>query len=155
MWLPFIFTGMTLLMAIAVQAVPALDILFSFRFSYYNQLLTGSSGLQLLIGNPMIDEIVIDSSYMHMAFRAGLLGYTLFAYIYYKGIKNTFGTDKYIFPLVISTLCYGITESLLFYTVVFNNMILWIFLFQHATNTFHNSSYSLKHENRLLYSEHL
>lgn len=131
-YLPLFFTIASVLCALAVAAIPALDVLFSFRLSYYNKLLLGTSPIQWLVGNPLVDEMTIDSSYMHMLFRAGLFGYLLFLCLCLRGIKNTAPEEKYMYPLVLATFCYGITETIMFFTLIFNNMIVWVYLFQHA-----------------------
>lgn len=131
-YLPLFFTIASVLCALAVAVVPALDIFFSFRLSYYNRLLLGTSPIQWLVGNPLVDEMTIDSSYMHMLFRAGFFGYLLFLFLCIRGIKNTAPEERYMYPLVLATFCYGVTETIMFFTLVFNNMIVWVYLFQRA-----------------------
>lgn len=130
--LPLLFTILTIYFAVNVNKYPALDFLFSRRLSFFNMFLQGLTPMEYITGTSSFKNIVIDSSYLHLLFEAGVLLFIYFIWLYYFAIKNIIKQQNFVvLAIFISFLIYGLMESLLLYSVIIGNNIFWVLLYRY------------------------
>lgn len=130
--LPLIFTALTLYFAIYAKDYPKINLLLSGRPSLYNSLLGDLTPLQYIMGTTAFDYIIIDSSYLHLLFEAGVFLFAYFIYLYFFAIRNIVKQQNSILIAVfVSFLAYGLMESLLLYSVIIGNNLFWVLLYKY------------------------
>lgn len=130
--LPIVFAVLTIYFAINVNDYPVLNILLSKRLTLYNQLLEGLTPLQYLLGTTAFDYIIVDNSYLHLLFEAGLLVFAYFVWLWFFAVKNMVKQQNFILIAVfISFLVYGLMESLLLFNVIIGNNVFWVLLYRY------------------------
>jgi len=130
--LPLLLTIATIFFAINVNDYPKLDILFSRRLTFYKQLLDGLSPLQYLLGTTAFSDIIIDNSYLHLLFEAGIFLFIYFIWLYFFAIKNIIRQQNFVvIAIFISFLVYGLMESLLLFGVIIGNNLFWVLLYRY------------------------
>ncbi len=130
--LPILFTALTIYLAINAKDYPALNILLSTRLVLYKELLDGLAPLQYLLGTTAFDYIIVDNSYLHLLFEAGIVVFAYFVWLWFFAVKNMVKQQNFIFIAVfISFLVYGLMESLLLYSVIIGNNIFWVLLYRY------------------------
>lgn len=130
--LPLLFTALSIYLAINVEKYSALNMLVSTRLTLYKELIDSLSPLQFLLGTTAFDRIIVDSSYMHLLFEAGILLFIYFIYLYIFAIRNIVKQQN-IFVIAVFTgfLVYGIMESLLLFSVIIGNNLFWVLLYKY------------------------
>lgn len=109
---------------------PEVNLIFSGRLDLYNSLLSSVSSMNYLLGTDLINEITIDSSYLHILFEGGVLTLFIFFVLYFNLIiKIDSKSLSVIFPLLVSVLVFGLTESVLTFVLIYGNMILWVLMY--------------------------
>lgn len=130
--LPVLFTILTIYFAINVNDYPVLNILLSKRLTLYKQFLDGISPLQYLLGTTSFDYIIVDNSYLHILFEAGIALFIYFVWLWFFAAKNMVKQQNFILIAVfVSFLVYGLMESLLLYSVIIGNNIFWVLLYRY------------------------
>lgn len=130
--LPVLFTLLSLYFGIFADEYPKINILFSTRPALYNELLQGLSPLQYLFGTSAFDRIVIDSTYMHLLFEAGVLLFVYFVWLYYFAMKNMVKQQNFIvIAVMVGFLVYGLMESLLLFCVIIGNNLFWVLMYRY------------------------
>ena len=130
--LPIVFAVLTIYFAINVNDYPVLNILLSKRLTLYKELLDGLTPLQYLLGTTAFDYIIVDNSYLHLLFEAGVLVFVYFVWLWFFAVKNLAKQQNFILIAVfISFLVYGLMESLLLYSVIIGNNIFWVLLYRY------------------------
>lgn len=130
--LPVLLTGLTIYLAINVNDYPTLNILLSKRLTLYKQLIDGLTPLQYLLGTTAFDHIVIDNSYLHLLFEAGVIVFVYFVWLWFFAVKNIVKQQNFILIAVfVSFLVYGLMESLLLFTVIIGNNVFWVLLYRY------------------------
>ncbi|SHF94572.1 hypothetical protein [Dysgonomonas macrotermitis] len=130
--LPVLFTALTLYFGIFASEYPKINILFSTRPSLYHELLAGLTPLQYLLGTSAFDYIIIDSTYMHLLFEAGILLFVYFIWLYYFAMKNIVRQQNFIvIAVMVSFLVYGLMESLLLFCVIIGNNLFWVLMYRY------------------------
>lgn len=105
----------------------------AFWFVYLDRFLESDMwvGYDLAVVKDELErEITLDCSYLTMLFATGILGYTLFSYLFFKAIYSGFSYIYHLyFPLLIAVLIAGLTENifmsslpinLLYFMVLYN-----------------------------------
>lgn len=129
--MPLLFFGLIFFFSIHYLEFPAVNLLFSGRLELYNSLITQSSPMQILIGTPLINEKTIDNSFLHIIYEGGIIPLAIFLYLYYNLLFRSNPKElSILFPLFISVFMVGLTESVLTFTLIFGNMIVWIVLYK-------------------------
>ena len=107
-----------------------MDLIFSGRLDLYDSLLSSVSLSNYLFGTELINEITIDSSYLHILFEGGILSLLIFLLLYSNLIIKIDSKDlATIFPVLMSVLMFGLTESVLTFVLLYGNMIIWILMY--------------------------
>lgn len=130
--LPLVFTLLSLYFAVFADEYPKINILFSTRPALYNELLQSLSPLQYLFGTTAFDRIIIDSTYLHLLFEAGVLLFVYFIWLYYFAMKNIVKQQNFIvIAIMVSFLVYGLMESLLLFCVIIGNNLFWVLMYRY------------------------
>lgn len=109
---------------------PEMDLIFSGRLDLYDSLLSSVSLSNYLFGTELINEITIDSSYLHILFEGGILSLLIFFLLYSNLIIKIDSKDlATIFPVLMSVLMFGLTESVLTFVLLYGNMIIWVLMY--------------------------
>ena len=133
--LMFIFSVITIYFAIMRENFLFLDKILSGRLMLYNTFLNKLNWIDALFGSVSFREIVIDSSYIHLMFEAGLIFFfcilIFYSYSAFKMIKQ-----KAWIPIcvVISFMAYGLMETLILYGMLIGCNIFWILLYYYYSN---------------------
>lgn len=134
--LPILFTLLSVYFAVFVADYPIVDILLSGRPNLYKILLDSLTPLQYLLGTNIFDYLVIDSSYMHLLFEAGVLLFIYFVWLYIKAMRNIVKQQNFIVIAVfVGFLAYGLMESLLLYSVIISNNLFWVLMYKYNYGT--------------------
>lgn len=129
--IPLLFFGVIFYFSINYLEYPAVNLLFSGRLELYNSLINQSSTMQLLIGTPLINEKTIDNSFLHIVYEGGIIPLAVFLYLYYNLLfKSNSKEMSILLPLFISVFLVGLTESVLTFTLIFGNMIIWVIMYK-------------------------
>lgn len=130
--LPLIFTALTIYFGIKAGDYPKINILLSTRPALYHEFLVGLKPIQLLLGTSAFDNIIIDSTYLHLLFEAGVLLFVYFIWLYYWAMKNMIRQQNIVLiSIMVSFLVYGLMESLLLFCVILGNNLFWILLYRY------------------------
>lgn len=130
--LPVVFAALTIYFAINVNDYPVLNILLSKRLTLYKDLLDSLTPLQYLWGTTAFDYIIVDNSYLHLLFEAGVLVFAYFIWLWFFAVKNMVKQQNFILIAVfVSFLVYGLMESLLLFSVIIGNNIFWVLLYRY------------------------
>lgn len=130
--LPVVFAALTIYFAINVNDYPVLNILLSKRLTLYKDLLDSLTPLQYLWGTTAFDYIIVDNSYLHLLFEAGVLVFAYFIWLWVFAVKNMVKQQNFILIAVfVSFLVYGLMESLLLFSVIIGNNIFWVLLYRY------------------------
>lgn len=130
--LPVVFTLLSLYFGIFANDYPKINILFSTRPALYSELLQSLSPLQYIFGTTAFDRVIIDSTYMHLLFEAGVLLFVYFVWLYYFAMKNIVKQQNYIvIAVMVSFLVYGLMESLLLFCVIIGNNLFWVLMYRY------------------------
>lgn len=133
--LPVVFTLLSLYFGIFAEDYPKINILFSTRPALYNELLQSLSPAQYLLGTTAFDRIIIDSTYMHLLFEAGVLLFVYFIWLYFFAIRNIVRQQNFILiAVMVSFLVYGLMESLLLFCVIIGNNLFWVLMYRYRYN---------------------
>lgn len=133
--LPVLFAALTIYFAIYANDYPKINLLLSGRPSLYHSLLSSLTPLQYVIGTSAFDHIIIDSTYMHLLFEAGVFLFIYFIYLYFFAIRYIVKQQNIIVIAVfVSFLAYGLMESLLLYSVIIGNNLFWVLLYKYRYN---------------------
>ncbi|MDE6536891.1 MAG: hypothetical protein K2M13_02470 [Muribaculaceae bacterium] len=104
------------------------DIATSGRLGLYSKFLSGISMSEMILGTPKLQEETIDNSYIQLLLSAGFYGFFFFYWLWYKYIKKLNYTAIWIYPVLISFICYGLAESIWLMPVAFGNMVIWVMM---------------------------
>lgn len=130
--LPVVLAALTIYFAINVNDYPVLNILLSKRLTLYKDLLDSLTPLQYLWGTTAFDYIIVDNSYLHLLFEAGVLVFAYFIWLWVFAVKNMVKQQNFILIAVfVSFLVYGLMESLLLFSVIIGNNIFWVLLYRY------------------------
>lgn len=131
-YLPLLFTVLSLGLGIAVDRFPILNLLTSNRLYFTNIYLHSAGISDLLVGNATFNSITIDNIYIRLLFEGGILFYLFFYYIYYKAIRNLFEKDGYLLPVIIGFLVTGLGETNFLGIAIIGNAVIWNVLYNNA-----------------------
>lgn len=130
--LPLIFTALSVYFGIFASQYPKINILFSTRPALYNELLSGLQPINYLLGTSAFDRIIIDSTYIHLLFEAGVLLFVYFVWLYFFAMKNIVKQQNFvIIAIMVSFLTYGLMESLLLFCVILGNNLFWVLMYRY------------------------
>lgn len=127
--LPLIIFGCLIYFAKNLLMYPDLDTIFTTRFSNYAKLLTIMSPINWIVGFPMGQNIIIDSSYFMILCSGGIGCVILFWWNYVKAIIIRWNFLYPYIPFIIAMLANGVGEnsfssasglSLIFWFLIFN-----------------------------------
>lgn len=129
--LPVLIIVSLYILSIRFSEFPTIDILFSGRLSLYGAFLSSLSPKDIIIGTNLINEQTIDNSFLHIAFEGGIIPFFIFIYLYYNMLKVA---DEESYPIIVALFCsvflVGLTESILSFTLILGNMIIWIIMYK-------------------------
>ncbi|MDL2214581.1 hypothetical protein LJC00_00135 [Dysgonomonas sp. OttesenSCG-928-M03] len=130
--LPLLLTVLTIYFGLNAGSYPKLDLLFSLRLSLYKEFLNSLTPIQFLLGTTVFDRIIVDNSYLHLLFEAGIFLFIYFIWLYYFAIKNIIRQQNHIvIAIFVSSLIYGLMESLLLFSVIIGNNLFWVLLYRY------------------------
>ncbi len=130
--LPLLFTALTIYFGLEAKSYPKLDILLSGRLTLYNGLFQSLTPIQFILGTTEVGERVIDNSYLHILFEAGVFLFVYFIWLYFFAIKNMVKQNNFVvITIFISFLVYGLIESLLLFSVIIGNNLFWVLLYRY------------------------
>ena len=128
--LPLIIFGCLIYFAKHLSMYPELDIIFTTRFSNYARLLTAMSPINWIIGFPMGQNIIIDSSYFMILCSGGIGCVILFWGAYFKAILTRWNFLYPYLPFIIAMLANGVGENS-FSSANGLSLIFWFLIFCH------------------------
>lgn len=134
---PFIFlmilyTSITIFFSLNRDKYVVLDKIFSKRLTYYDRLFHRIDKFDFLFGSSSYNELVIDSSYVHLLFEGGIFFFFFFCFFYIISAINMV-KEKVIIPIcvTVSFLTYGLMETNLLYSMLIGTNIFWVTLFHY------------------------
>lgn len=104
--------------------------LSSGRMGYYKRLLDGITLKDILIGTSNVQEITIDSTYLHLAFEGGIIFLLIFYFLFVYVVKNRYSKIYPYLPLIVSILVYGAFESFFANSTNTGNILIWMILYR-------------------------
>jgi hypothetical protein len=134
-FLPFLFSSITLFLSIHREKYIMLDRLLSKRLTFYNWFLDTLNPVDIFFGADTFKNFVIDSSYLHLLFEGGILFFLGFCVFYVLATINMINKKEWIPILVImSFMVYGLMESMLLYGILIGTNLFWVLLYYHYKN---------------------
>lgn len=118
------------------------------RTFLYKNLLDSVSLKEILIGTPLINELTIDSTYLHLIFEGGILFLLTFLILYVYVLFKKYKLIYPYLPLVISILIYGAFETVFSNSSITGNILVWILLNNCKTTSINKKD---NYENTLLH----
>jgi hypothetical protein len=133
--LPFLFSLITVLLAVQRGNLVMIDRLLSKRLTYYGWFLETLSPMDFLFGSNTFKNFVIDSSYLHLLFEGGIFYFIGFCIFYVLSTVNIVNKKEWMPALVIlSFMVYGLMESMLLYSMLIGTNIFWVTLYYYYKN---------------------
>jgi len=131
----FLFTGLTLYFSLNNTEYFELNRLLSGRLSFYNKFFSELTVKDFFFGSEAYGNYIIDSSYVHLLFEAGIFFFLFFCYFYWLGV-NSMIKEKAWIPIcvIISFLAYGLMETFLLYGMLIGTNIFWVLLYFYYRN---------------------
>lgn len=129
-FLPLIFTGLTLFFSFQRENFVILDRLLSKRLTFYEIFLNQITPMDFFFGSDVYKTLVIDSSYIHLLFEGGIfffIGFCIFYVI--SAIRMVNKKDWVPISVVASFMAYGLMETTLLFTMLIGTNILWVMLY--------------------------
>ncbi len=125
-----LFTLLTVYFTLAKDNFVILDQLLSGRLSLYNRFFSDLTFIDFIFGSDAYKDNVIDSSYVHLLFEAGILFFLLMAWFYILSAYRMV-VEKAWVPVcvIISFLAYGLMETMLLYGMLIGSNIFWVLLY--------------------------
>ncbi len=109
--LPLLIVFLIIYAAFNFNALSELNSLTTGRVRYAGLLLMRMTGLNLLIGMPVPDDLIIDNSYIMLLCDGGIVCLSLFIVVFYKGITNYWNEIRSYIPYIIAIITAGLTEN--------------------------------------------
>ncbi len=134
-FLPFLFSSITLFFSINREKYIMLDRLLSKRLTFYNWFLDTLEPVDIFFGANTFKNFVIDSSYLHLLFEGGILFFLGFCVFYVISTINMINKKEWI-PIfvILSFMVYGLMESMLLYGILIGTNLFWVLLYYHYKN---------------------
>ncbi|MFV0162255.1 oligosaccharide repeat unit polymerase [Empedobacter falsenii] len=134
-FLVLIFTIITVYFSINREKYLFLDRVFSKRLTYYDHFFDKINLKDFFFGSTSYDDLIIDSSYVHLLFEGGIFFFIGFCLFYIMATINM-TAKKALIPIciVISFLSYGLMETNLLYNMLIGTNILWVLLYYYYKN---------------------
>lgn len=130
--LPMVMTVLTIYFPLNADKYSILDVLVSGRLTLYKELLISLTPIQYILGTGAFDKIVIDSSYLHLMFEAGILLFVYFLWLYFFAVREIVKQQNFVvIAILVSFLGYGLTESLFLLPMILGNNLLWVLLYRY------------------------
>lgn len=104
--------------------------LSSGRMGYYKSLLDEVTMKDMLIGTSNIQDIVIDSTYLHLVFEGGIIFFIIFYSLYLYVVINRYSVIYPYLPIVVSILIYGAFETFFANSSNTGNLLIWMLLYR-------------------------
>lgn len=134
-FLPFLFSSVTLFFSLNREKYIMLDRLLSKRLTFYNWFLHTLEPVDIFFGADTYKNFVIDSSYLHLLFEGGIFFFLGFCIFYVFSTVNMISKKEWIPILVImSFMVYGLMESMLLYGILIGTNLFWVLLYYHYKN---------------------
>ena len=128
-----------------VLLLPFILFIYSFMFPYYDinddfnaissgrmilykSLLDSVTLKDYIIGTNLVNEITIDSTYLHLIFRGGVIYLITFYALYIYAFKNKYQYIYPYLPILVSILVYGAFETLFVNCTMVSYIMIWIIL---------------------------
>lgn len=127
--LPLVFIFVTIYCSINVSEFEILNLILTGRLRLYHNLLAECSSFSYIVGNASVMDELIDSAYIHLLLEGGILAVLIFSFLWVIFIKNLNNSNIYLFPIFISVLLYGLTESVFTAILNYGIIIVWSILF--------------------------
>ncbi len=130
--IPLIVLMVIIFLLISITQFESLNDILTGRLILWFQYLEKFLESNMLIGYDLAElegNITLDCSYLTILVATGVLGYSLFSYLFYKAVHSGFSYIYSYFPLLITALVCGLTENifmssfpinLLFFTLLYN-----------------------------------
>ena len=128
--LPLLFICLIYFICYSAFFYDWVNLILSNRLSYYRDLLDNISISNFIYGSRLMNEVLIDNSYLHLLFDVGILYFVIFYYLYYNALRYNYDRMVKISPVVISILLYGITESYFSYLTTTGSLLIWLIIYQ-------------------------
>lgn len=128
-----------------VLLLPFILFIYSFMFPYYDinddfnaissgrmilykSLLDSVTLKDYIIGTNLVNEITVDSTYLHLIFRGGVIYLITFYALYIYAFKNKYQYIYPYLPILVSILVYGAFETLFVNCTMVSYIMIWIIL---------------------------
>lgn len=112
-----------------IDRIPEINLLLSGRLTLYHELINNTSIKGYILGNPAVQEELIDNGYIHLILEGGVVSFFVFIALYEFFIFRLNRQSIYYLPLLISFLAYGMTESIFTFILNFGMMVFWSILY--------------------------
>ena len=134
-FLPFLFSSITLFLSINREKYIMLDRLLSKRLTFYNWFLHTLEPMDIFFGANTFKNFVIDSSYLHLLFEGGIFFFLGFCVFYVISTVNMINKKEWI-PIfvILSFMVYGLMESMLLYGILIGTNLFWVLLYYYYKN---------------------
>lgn len=113
--IPLIVLIVIIFLLISITQLESLNDILTGRPILWFQYLAKFLESNMLIGYDLSElegDITLDCSYLTMLVATGMLGYSLFSFLFYKAVHSGFSYIYSYFPLLITILVCGLTENI-------------------------------------------
>jgi len=114
--------------------VIAIDMIITNRIYFSHMFLNELSLVNIFIGKPLPEDIIVDQFYLAMLAHTGIMAVIVFYFLYIKFILNENIRKGYIFSIVIAILFFGLVESTFFGISATGLPLFWLLFFKSAYN---------------------
>lgn len=129
-FLIYIFSAVTVVLALQRTNLVALDRLLSKRLTFYEWFLHTLTPLDFLFGSATFKNYVIDSSYLRLLFEGGFIFFIFISFFYVLATIQMVNKKAWIpICVIFSFMSYGLMESLLLYSILIGTNLFWVLLY--------------------------
>lgn len=125
--LPFLFLVYTIVLPY-YDTYGIFNAISSGRTFLYKNLLDSISLRDVLIGTPLVAELTIDSTYLHLIFEGGIVCLLVFVMLYVYVLLKKYRLVYPYLPFIISILIYGAFETVFANAAITGNILIWMIL---------------------------
>lgn len=143
--LPIFLTIVIIYISKNVHNYPDLNMLFTWRFTYYSNMLNSMSAINWIIGHKIQAGVIMDGSYLMILFSGGIIAVFVFWRAYIISVLYHWKRIYQFLPFILGMLSNGIGENT-FSSCGALSVIFWFIFFSYSRED--------KNLNRKHYSKH-
>lgn len=123
-------TSATIYFSLWKERYEYLNRLLSWRLTYYDRFFRDLTPIDFIFGSQAYKDHIIDSSYVHLLFEAGIIFFLFFCWFYLLSTLRMVKEKAWI-PVCItfSIIAYGLMETLLLYSMLIGTNVIWVLLY--------------------------